>query len=393
VRNFIFAVILCLLFACLCYAQQEEKLTITTYYPSPTGVYNQLQAKRVVIGDVNADGQINSADVPATARPLFVQGSTTAMTTAGFANAAGYGVGIGSADGLTVGTIQSHFYQNGVSSGPAPNLTINFGGGNVGIGTMSPRGRLEVNGSILSNDSIGIIGHDDGTNWRNQLRFWNAAGSNIDHLFYQAPQNNNALQLYLNFSETVSPTFSIVGHGGAKVGINTVNPGFALDVADRMRVRQGTNTAGIWFYQTTPAADRAFVGMRNDDYVGLWGHTGAGWGMVMNTTNGNVGIGTTTPTAKLHVVGGINVTGAQSNIVEHVLVTGTPACTATCPAGKRIILALFFHGANANNMIHMLQSGWVCGSAVTWMGQCLGATSCSGSAVSCGSCSLYVLCE
>jgi hypothetical protein len=71
-----------------------------------------------------------------------------------------------------------------------------------------------------------------------------------------------------------------------------------------MRVREGTSTAGIWFYQTTPAADRAFVGMYDDDTLGLYGSTGAGWGLLMDTTTGNVGIDTSTPGARLHIVNG-----------------------------------------------------------------------------------------
>src|SRR5262249_17637715 len=79
-----------------------------------------------------------------------------------------------------------------------------------------------------------------------------------------------------------------------KGGIGTSTPGYELDVADRIRVRQGpSGTAGMWLYQTAPAANRAFVGMVNDSQVGLYGSAGAGWGMIMDTATGNVGIGTT----------------------------------------------------------------------------------------------------
>lgn len=84
--------------------------------------------------------------------------------------------------------------------------------------------------------------------------------------------------------------------------------GGSLDVAARSRFRQNigstdiNNTAGFWLYQNTPAADRAFIGMQNDDYVGLYG-IGGGWGLIMNTQTGNVGIGTATPTSKLYVSG------------------------------------------------------------------------------------------
>jgi hypothetical protein len=89
--------------------------------------------------------------------------------------------------------------------------------------------------------------------------------------------------------------------GGSRVGIGTADPGRLLDVGGRMRVREGGATAGIWFYQTTPAADRAFLGMYDDDTVGLYGNTGAGWSLLMDTATGNVGIGTASPGATLDI--------------------------------------------------------------------------------------------
>ncbi len=42
----------------------EESITITTYYPSPYGVYNQLQTNTLGVGDNNGDGALDSGDVP-----------------------------------------------------------------------------------------------------------------------------------------------------------------------------------------------------------------------------------------------------------------------------------------------------------------------------------------
>jgi hypothetical protein len=75
------------------------------------------------------------------------------------------------------------------------------------------------------------------------------------------------------------------------VGIGVPAPGFKIDVDDRIRLRQGTSpSAGLWLYQTTPAEDRAFVGMNNDNIAGLYGNKGAGWGLNMDVTNGNIGV-------------------------------------------------------------------------------------------------------
>lgn len=43
------------------FAQEEgETITITTYYPSPYGVYNHLQAKRMAVGDTDESDGIDA---------------------------------------------------------------------------------------------------------------------------------------------------------------------------------------------------------------------------------------------------------------------------------------------------------------------------------------------
>ncbi len=75
--------------------------------------------------------------------------------------------------------------------------------------------------------------------------------------------------------------------GSDRITISATGEGGGLDVSRRMRVRQGgDSSAGIWFLQDAPNADRAFVGMAGDNLVGFWGNTGAGWGLRMDTTSG-----------------------------------------------------------------------------------------------------------
>jgi hypothetical protein len=85
------------------------------------------------------------------------------------------------------------------------------------------------------------------------------------------------------------------------VGIGTTSPGYILDVAGRMRMQTGNGTAGTFLMNGNNSTEAAFIGMLNDNYVGLFGSNGASWGLLMNTTNGNVGVGTSSPAAKMHI--------------------------------------------------------------------------------------------
>jgi len=50
-----FSLVLFLLLICHLFIFAEESLTITTYYPSPYGSYNEVRANKMVIGDVDTN--------------------------------------------------------------------------------------------------------------------------------------------------------------------------------------------------------------------------------------------------------------------------------------------------------------------------------------------------
>lgn len=79
---------------------------------------------------------------------------------------------------------------------------------------------------------------------------------------------------------------SILDNGFVGIGIN--NPGFLLDVNGRMRVRHGNGTAGIYFMDSANSTNRGFVGLFDDNTIGLFGGNGAGWAFRMNTSSGAV---------------------------------------------------------------------------------------------------------
>jgi hypothetical protein len=63
------------------FAQTEDSITITTYYPSPHGVYNQLQTNSFGVGDNNNDGTLENGDVPTTAGDVWIKGNVGIGTT------------------------------------------------------------------------------------------------------------------------------------------------------------------------------------------------------------------------------------------------------------------------------------------------------------------------
>ena len=100
---------------------------------------------------------------------------------------------------------------------------------------------------------------------------------------------------------------SNITYNSGNVGIGTGAPVYKLEVAGRVRIKTGGGTAGIFMMNNANTLERGFVGMYNDDYIGFYGTPGNNWGFLMNVNNGNIGIGTVAPIAKLDVKGIINV--------------------------------------------------------------------------------------
>ncbi len=212
---------------------------------------------------------------------------------------------------------------------PADNLTVKE---KIGIGTETPAERLDVKGNIKLNTGVAVGEFSSDTTFaassnqsvpttqavktyfETQLAIVNGVlvnKANTSGSLAQDFQANNltaqgnvtadkfigdgsSLTGLLGVTQWINGASGSIFYTGGNVGIGTSTPGFVLDAGDRIRIRQGPSpSSGIWFYQTTPAADRAFVGMASDTQVGFWGNTGVGWGLTMDTTSGQVDINKT----------------------------------------------------------------------------------------------------
>ena len=71
-KSIVIAAILILALTLSAFSADEGSITITTYYPSPYGVYNALQTNKLAVGDTNGDEKLDSGDQPPQAGQIQV---------------------------------------------------------------------------------------------------------------------------------------------------------------------------------------------------------------------------------------------------------------------------------------------------------------------------------
>ncbi|GIW67819.1 MAG: hypothetical protein KatS3mg096_687 [Candidatus Parcubacteria bacterium] len=238
--------------------------------------------------------------------------------------------------------------RNGVDLIAIPGGTTNiYLGGNVGIGTSTPQAKLEVAGNILINgsgDPVFTLAHNVASNRFSRIISNSGVSSNYNGLALESntksdgSQGNTGLSSWavdiggsdhLTYSNgdtftirrrppagSYSEVFRITNTGN--VGIGTTSPNEKLEVAGRLKISSsqgwpGAFSGGVMYYNSGSGLVIAGNGTTYD--VDITNRNGVDLIAIPGgTTNiylgGNVGIGTSTPQAKLEVAGNILINGS-----------------------------------------------------------------------------------
>lgn len=169
-------------------------------------------------------------------------------------------------------------------------LCIYTGFASVGINVTNPLQPLDVSGNVSLRNKLGI----GESNPYHPLTFASVQGEKIS-LFGNNDTNYGLGVQYSTLQIHTDGPSSGIGFGytqdaGFYERARIINNGeLGMSLIGRLKLYAGTNSAGLWLANSTTNA--SFVGLAGEELVGFYGATGTGWGLTMNTTNGNVGIG------------------------------------------------------------------------------------------------------
>jgi len=216
-----------------------------------------------------------------------------------FMETARYGISV-----IGDGTSNSQYLLSLKGNGGSTDAMFVQSSGNVGIGTTSPSEKLEVDGNVKVTGDLkmdnnkGVQIKDNGGALRDVLKF---ASNN------QIQIGSSAIGGDIRFLNTGDYTFE-----NGNVGIGTTSPLAKLDISTSgntaipgLGAVPGASTSAI--FRNSGNTVILAAGVSNTNVSWLQGRqttgTGNAFNIALNPLGGNVGIGTTSPTEKLHIFG------------------------------------------------------------------------------------------
>jgi hypothetical protein len=179
--------------------------------------------------------------------------------------------------------------------------------GNVGIGTTSPQNTLHVDGTLRVGPYFATSDRD---------HFLVTPGGTVTTVSTpneNANYDNSGGNIHIRTnSGYVTPVERLTVLAGGDVGIGTTSPGYKLDVTGDARFGDGNNFNPLIQYagsgRTAGSPGYSFVGdlntgMFNPNLSNTLAFSTGGSERMRINSSGNVGIGTTSPDAKLDIEG------------------------------------------------------------------------------------------
>jgi hypothetical protein len=172
--------------------------------------------------------------------------------------------------------------------------------GNVGIGTTSPGNKLSVVTGAGADDTIPALGSNGG-----KFSLLNNGG--VYGLISGVLGSGNSFFQTQRVDGTATAYNMLLQPNGGNVGIGTTSPGARLDVIGSFdalpaRILRQATYGEILRIGRNGVSESASINYPAD---GVFGINTVGSERMRINASGNVGIGTSTPTNRLHVLGGI----------------------------------------------------------------------------------------
>jgi len=207
-------------------AFSQENITITTYYPSPAGVYSELLvSNRMAVGDTNGDGVVNGLDLPTDAAGNPLNNTLATVNSLNNRMAVGDVNGDGAINGGDLGQDAAGNPRNGT-------LTV---ANAFGIGTINPQGELHVRSTDNTNGNANLILEGENPATGASTGTWDisalgsTAGANAGNLQFNTTNAAGNTTTPMTISSG-APDNSIFIAPNGNVGIGTNNPQATLDI-------------------------------------------------------------------------------------------------------------------------------------------------------------------
>ncbi|MBI2310320.1 hypothetical protein HYU90_00630, partial [Candidatus Collierbacteria bacterium] len=234
--------------------------------------------------------------------------------------------------------------------------------GNVGIGTTSPTSLLSLGTSLgkkLLVYDTGSVATSYGFGIQNNLFEISGATSTSDFTFGYGT------------SGSLTRLMTILGSGN--VGIGTTNPGTKLNIIGTVAAPANSGTTATGVLRVDNNGNIAMdMGAINSSPYPAWIQVhdrfdqSVNYPLSLQPNGGNVGIGTTAPSAKLHISGDMRLTGALYDVNNGVGTSGQVLSSTVTGVDWVDISSIGIGGSGTTNYLPKFTAGTTLGNSVLY---------------------------